>query len=69
MELIEELVRLPISERIELVELLWDSIGEDPASLTLTSSQSDELRWRLDHPSVVTYSLEEVEKRARQASR
>jgi putative addiction module component (TIGR02574 family) len=39
---------LPISERIELVEDIWDSIAEETSvSLELSSEQRDELHRRL----------------------
>jgi putative addiction module component (TIGR02574 family) len=39
---------LPLDERIQLVEDLWDSIAEDQAALQLTPEQSQELDRRLD---------------------
>ena len=40
--------RLPIVEKIQLVEDLWDSIAADQASLPLTAEQREELDKRLD---------------------
>jgi putative addiction module component (TIGR02574 family) len=45
---LRELRELPISERILLVEDLWDSIAEDTSAFTLSAEQSDELDARLD---------------------
>ena len=42
------LYRLPIAERIRLVEDLWDSIAADQRNLPLTTEQRDELDRRLD---------------------
>jgi putative addiction module component (TIGR02574 family) len=42
------LYRLPIAERIRLVEDLWDSIAADQHNLPLTAEQRDELDRRLD---------------------
>jgi len=39
---------LPIGEKIQLVEDLWDSIAADQASLPLTVEQREELDKRLD---------------------
>lgn len=40
--------KLPIEERIRLVEDLWDSIAADQGELPLTPEQRDELDRRLD---------------------
>ncbi len=45
---IEDLKRLPVSVRIQLVEDLWDSIAEDPQALGLTPEHIAELDRRLD---------------------
>jgi putative addiction module component (TIGR02574 family) len=36
---IAELLRLPIEERLRLVEMIWDSIAADPAGLPLGDAQ------------------------------
>jgi len=43
-----EIFELPIAERIELAQELWDSVLEHPEALPLTQAQKDELdhRWR-----------------------
>lgn len=43
----EELQKLPVAERLELVEELWDSIARDSDQLTLTPAQMEELDRRL----------------------
>jgi len=40
--------KLPIDERIRLVEDLWDSIAVDQSALPLTADQRAELDRRLD---------------------
>jgi len=49
--------RLPIDERLALVEDLWDSIAADSAALPLTEAQRLELQKRIDeddaHPNDV----------------
>lgn len=45
---IQNLKRLPVSERIQLVEDLWDNIVEDSPALGLTPEHIAELDRRLD---------------------
>jgi putative addiction module component (TIGR02574 family) len=42
------LKRLPIDERIRLVEDLWDSIAVDQSAIPLSSEQMEELDRRVD---------------------
>ncbi len=54
---IEEIVKLSVAERIELVEDIWDSIASAPDSLPVTDAQRQELDRRLadyrEHPDDV----------------
>ena len=43
-----EILKLSISERILLVEDIWDSITEAPEEIALTQDQKQELDARLD---------------------
>lgn len=43
-----KLLKLPVEERIRIVEDLWDSIAADQKSLPLTAEQKAELDQRLD---------------------
>ncbi|MFC4309595.1 addiction module protein [Steroidobacter flavus] len=43
-----DLRKLPLEERLRLVEDLWDSIAADQGALPLTSQQRAELDRRLD---------------------
>ena len=43
-----EILRLPVEERLRLVESIWDSIAECPEALELTDAQKRELDRRLD---------------------
>lgn len=43
-----DILRLTISERIQLVQDIWDSIAEVPDSVLLTDEQKAELDRRLD---------------------
>lgn len=40
--------RLPVEERLALVEQIWDSIAADSAAVPLTESQRGELQKRLE---------------------
>lgn len=44
---IEQLLKLSVAERIQLVEDLWDSIAADPEALPLTDAQRAELDRRV----------------------
>ena len=48
--IIDEVLKLPVNERIELVEQIWDSIADTPGQPELTDAQKAELRRRaLNH--------------------
>ncbi|MDR4459504.1 MAG: addiction module protein [Nitrospirales bacterium] len=55
--------RLPIEERLALVEEIWDSIATDSAAVPLTEAQRAELQKRIEeddaHPDDLT-SWEQV---------
>ncbi len=44
---IQEILRLSVEERLQLVEEIWDSILEHPESLPVTEAQKRELDRRL----------------------
>jgi putative addiction module component (TIGR02574 family) len=69
-ELVSQILALPVTERVRLVEAIWDSISAAPEALPLTQWQKDELDRRLaeyeaDPDSGST--LEEVFSRIRKA--
>ena len=69
--LVAEILALPVTERVRLVEAIWDSISAAPEALPLTQWQKEELDRRLaeyeaDPDSSST--LEEVFARLRRAS-
>jgi len=70
---LEELLKLPVAERIDLAMALWDSIAEPElqAHLPLTPEQAAELDRRLDEhrrdPSSAI-PWEEVQRRLRDRS-
>jgi len=45
---IADVLALPVAERLELVETIWDSIAEMPEALRLTQAQEAELDRRLE---------------------
>ena len=45
---ISDVLELPVTERLKLVEAIWDSIAEAPEALQLTEAQRTELDRRLD---------------------
>ena len=44
---IQEILKLSVAERIELVEAIWDSIADAPEILSVTATQKRELDRRL----------------------
>lgn len=44
---IQEILKLPLAERIEVVETIWDSIAASPEALVVTKAQQRELDCRL----------------------
>ena len=44
---IKKILKLDVSDRIELVEGIWDSIVENPGALPVTEAQKHELDRRL----------------------
>lgn len=46
-DLVAEILALPIEERVQLVEAIWDSISAVPEALPLTPWQREELDRRL----------------------
>ena len=47
MALIEDIVQLPISQRVKLVEDIWDSIAADQSGPDVTDEQRHLIRERL----------------------
>ncbi len=64
--LTQELLKLSTSERIQLVEDLWDSIAQNPELVPVTDAQKAELDRRLTRftqNSTTTRSWEDVKNR------
>jgi putative addiction module component (TIGR02574 family) len=47
-ETLSEILKLPVDERIQLVEDIWDSIAADPRTVGVPAEQLGELDRRLD---------------------
>ena len=47
-QLLEEAIRLPVGERVDLVEAIWDSIAAEAGLLPLTAEQIAVVDQRLD---------------------
>lgn len=45
---IHDLKSLPIAQRLQVVEAVWNSIAEDPTPITLSEDQKAELTRRLE---------------------
>lgn len=45
---LEDILKLSVEERVQLIEAIWDSIAADPTALSLTDAQREELDRRLD---------------------
>lgn len=46
--ILEEALKLPIPERIKLVDDIWDSINSSPGAVEITPEQQAELARRLE---------------------
>lgn len=45
---LDEVLQLPVSERIRIVEAIWDSIADSPEAVDLTDEQKAELDRRIE---------------------
>ncbi len=61
--MLETLKNLPISERADLAQALWDSVLEDSDNLPLPESHRLELEKRLNNPNPKLIPWEEVKSR------
>ncbi len=44
----DDILKLTVSERLELIDTIWDSLATDPGDLPLTEAQRREIDRRLD---------------------
>lgn len=45
---IDEILSLPVSERLRVVEMIWDSIAAEPETVPVTDAQKKELEARME---------------------
>ena len=45
---VDEIMRLPVEDRLRLAEVIWDSIRSNPGDLPLSEAQRAELDRRLE---------------------
>ena len=67
-----DITELSRDEKLELLDRLWESLGQDPEALPMTSSQREELDRRLDEledEGPAGLSWDEVVAQARARSR
>ena len=63
---LDDILKLPLDERLDLVERIWDSIAADQAALPLSEEHRRELDLRLDEPDPgPSVTWEELQKRLR----
>lgn len=63
MTLTQEILKLSVAERIQLVEDVWDSIAATPEQLSVTEAQKTELdrrRQRFEQGAATTRTWDEV---------
>lgn len=68
MTLTQEILKLSVAERIQLVEDLWDSIASTPEQLSVTEAQKAELdrrRQRFEQGATTTRTWKEVRENLR----
>jgi len=64
--LLDEINRLPLAERLRLIEQVWDGIAATPESVPVPDWHRAELDRRLDNPSLEpSLSPEELRERLR----
>jgi putative addiction module component (TIGR02574 family) len=61
--LLEEILRLPVDERLELLEQVWDSIAADPSQLPVPEWHKEELDRRLADASPERLTWDEAKSR------
>jgi putative addiction module component (TIGR02574 family) len=67
--LLEEILRLPVADRIRLVEEIWDSVASD-AGVVMPEWHREELDRRLDDPTErAEYSVDDLKARLRRRER
>ena len=60
---LQEALRLPVEERLELVEQIWQSIAADPNKVPVPDWHKAELDRRLAEPDPERLTWDELQKR------
>jgi len=61
---IKEILQLPVAERIELAERIWDSLKSEDIAITLAQREELDSRIAIDKAGkMLWYSLDEVKAR------
>jgi putative addiction module component (TIGR02574 family) len=61
--LLQEALRLPVAERLELVEQIWDSIAADASQVPVPDWHKAELDRRLAEPNPERLTWDDARKR------
>jgi putative addiction module component (TIGR02574 family) len=61
--ILQQALRLPVEQRLELVEELWDSIAADASQVPVPDWHKAELDRRLAEPRAERLTWDEVQKR------
>jgi putative addiction module component (TIGR02574 family) len=61
--LLDEILRLPVEERLNLLEQVWDSVAADPAKVPVPEWHLEELDRRLAEPNPERLSWNELKSR------
>ena len=61
--ILQQALRLPVEQRLELVEELWDSIAADSSQVPMPDWHKAELDRRLAEPDAERLTWDEVQKR------
>jgi putative addiction module component (TIGR02574 family) len=61
--LLDEILRLPVEERLSLLEQVWDSVAADPAKVPVPAWHIEELDRRLADPNPERLSWDELKSR------
>lgn len=65
---LKEILKLPVADRLLLVETIWDSIAATPEQIPIPAWHREELDRRLAEKTPKHLTWEQVQARLRQAS-
>ena len=61
--LLDQILRLPVEERLDLLEQVWESIAADPSKVPVPEWHREELERRLADPNPERLTWDEVKSR------